>query len=66
MKYRKKPVVIEAQKYIGSKQRVQEFVPEHIQRWEIDGCEELLYLKTLEGDHLVRVGDYMIKGVREK
>lgn len=62
-RYRKKPIEIEAQKYIGSKSRVRQFVPDDILIWEIQDDNELLYIKTLEGDMLVRIGDYIIKGV---
>ena len=76
MKFRKKPVVIEAFQYDGdlvdSKGKV--YVP----KWAInafnDGtmsynsldddsppCE--LFIKTLEGIHHVSVGDYVIQGV---
>lgn len=62
-KYRKKPVVVEAQKYIGSKQRVRAFVPDGIITWEIENDYEILYIKTLEGNMRVSIGDYIIKGV---
>lgn len=69
MKYRKKPVVIEAFQYDGDMidSSGQAYVPE----WAItamndnimyyDGPE--LFIHTLEGDHHVTVGDYVIKGV---
>lgn len=69
MKYRKKPVVIEAFQYDGDmiNSSGQPYVPE----WVItamndnimyyDGPE--LFIRTLEGDHHVTVGDYVIKGV---
>lgn len=69
MKYRKKPVVIEAFQYDGDMidSSGQPYVPE----WAItamndnimyyDGPE--LFIRTLEGDHHVTVGDYVIKGV---
>lgn len=69
MKYRKKPVVIEAFQYDGDfKNRDGEY---YIPQWGIDAeKEDVLYfdgptlkIRTLEGDHIVSVGDYIIKGV---
>lgn len=61
MKFRKKPVVIEAVKFGGINfKEIQNFVGlEHIV-YGNDG----LYIRTLEGDMLVSAGDYVIKGVR--
>ena len=69
MKYRKKPVVIEAFQYDGDfKNRDGEY---YIPQWGIDAEKEgVLYfdgptlkIKTLEGDHIASVGDYIIQGV---
>jgi hypothetical protein len=63
--YRKKPVIIQAQKYIGSKQRVHSFIPKDLIYWEIEGDNEILYIKTLESNkHRVSIGDFIIKGVK--
>ena len=76
MKYRKKPVVIEAFKYDGDLKGAdgKYYVPEFAVKAFEDGvmyfhslkeneppCE--LFIKTLEGDHHVSVGDYVIQGV---
>ena len=65
-KYRKKPVVIEAIKYDST-----DVTPCEIIEWteasktpayykpEVDQ----LWISTLEGDHLISVGDYVIKGI---
>ena len=65
MKYIKKPIVIEAMKYIGSKSRIERFVGMENLIWEIDyvNANELLYIKTPEGNMLVSEGDYVIKGL---
>ena len=63
-RFRKKPVIIEAQKYIGSKSRVQSFVPIDICKWVVVDDNEELYIRTLEGDHHASIGDYIIKGVK--
>jgi hypothetical protein len=75
MKYRKKPVVVDAFQYDGDlKGRDGWYVPD----WAVDAfndgilfhdslerdgppCE--LFVRTLEGIHHVSVGDYIIKGV---
>lgn len=60
MKYRKKPVVIEAVQWTGENfDEVYEFTNKTC-LWV--GGE--LIIETLEGDHLARVGDYIIKGVK--
>lgn len=74
MKYRKKPVVIEAFQYDGDLKGTdgQYYVP----NWaikayedgtmyygELDGQPGELFIKTLEGVHHASVGDYIIKGV---
>ncbi|NBI63154.1 hypothetical protein D3Z38_08875 [Clostridiales bacterium] len=65
MKYRKKPVVIEAVRYTGTEESKAETwhfcegtrIHVHV---DVDGN---LVIETLEGPHIVRVGDYVIKGV---
>lgn len=71
MKYRKKPVVIEAFQYDGDMVNCHgiPYVPD----WAFaalgdgtmyyDGQGELC-IKTLEGDHYVSPGDYVIRGVK--
>lgn len=75
-KYRKKPVVIEAFQYDGTlkDQDGNYYIPDWAaEAFEnnvlfydsVDGksppCE--LFIKTLEGDHRVSVGDYIIRGI---
>ena len=59
MKYRKKPVVIEAREYTRNGLEA-----EQVAEWcggsqTADGC----IIETLEGDHLAQYGDMIIKGV---
>lgn len=73
MKYRKKPVIIEAFRYDGDLIRSDgQYVPEWAPKayedgtmyyGELDGQPGELFVKTLEGDHHVSVGDYIIQGV---
>lgn len=74
MKYRKKPVVIEAFKYEGFLKS--EFGTSTLPEWALEAFangilhyehvaySEIpeLFVYTLEGKHLVRNGDYIIKG----
>lgn len=79
MKYRKKPIVIEAFQYDGDmiNSSGEPYVPD----WAIKALnnndmfykeEELysepcgLFIKTLEGNMHVSVGDYIIKGINEE
>ena len=61
MKYRKKPVVIEAiqYRYAENSEECEKFCPS-IKYTETGG----MLIPTLEGDHLCRPDDYIIKGVQ--
>lgn len=67
MKYRKKPVVIEAFEYMGKDKDILNNIPV----WGKTAYEKgilyfkynELYVKTLEGNHHASVGDYIIQGV---
>lgn len=70
-KYRKKPVVIEAFQYDGD--MIDEGGNPYVPDWAICAWKNgtmyykdqgELYIKTLEGDHHVSVGDYIIRGVK--
>ena len=60
MKYRKKPVVIEATQWFkdGDHWAVAKYQGNGQQ---LEGCG---WVKTLEGGHIVRPGDYIITGVK--
>lgn len=65
MKYRKKPVVIEAFKWTGGPEQTEdpEWIIDAIKGgavWFGTGC---MYIKTLEGTHKANPGDYIIRGV---
>ena len=60
MKYRKKPVVIEAVQWTGDNEKeVYDFT-----RGEYYITRGELFIETLEGDMLASVGDFIIKGVK--
>ena len=73
MKYRKKPVVIEAIQWTGlNLQEVKSFVGDSLEYEIYDSAWMLgkaplmveMKIKTLEGDHICTKGDYIIKGVQ--
>ena len=60
MKYRKKPAVIEAIRFIGSNyEEIREFIDQNTL------CSDSsIVIPTLEGDMVAQKGDYIIKGVQ--
>lgn len=59
MKYRKKPVIIDAIQFTGDNWGdIERFVP--VGRYNEDGTFQIV---TLEGEHRCSVGDYVIRGV---
>ena len=79
MKYRKKPVVIEAVKWTGSNNSFKEiraFSPDIIDGGAVwhpnaegtdNDCKTSswpLFIKTLEGTMTAEIGDYIIKGIK--
>lgn len=76
MKYRKKPVEIEAFNYNGDitdkegKHNIPDWALKAFESGELvfDNSNEpgALYVRTLEGDMLVNVGDYIVQGIHEE
>lgn len=70
MKYRKKPVVIDAVQWQGDYSAIFELNGSRLdsddhQAWIVtDDPENALYIKTLEGTMKANIGDYIIKGVK--
>lgn len=62
IKYRKKPVVIEAIEYSGARDIDVIDFTNNTARY--DRFENCLIIPTLEGDHRASPGDYIIKGVK--
>ncbi len=61
MKFRKKPIVIDAIKYDGTLESVLPLgMPEVCQ----DFCSDDLLIPTLEGEMRALKGDYIIKGIK--
>jgi len=67
MKFRKKPVVIEAIQFTGSTANIAEISAFVTQReLRHDPANETLIIETLEGDHTASLGDWIIKGVKDE
>ena len=68
MKYRKKPVVIEAVQYTGkNKREVLKFAMPDLSEDALNAAEIMnlpVVIGTLEGDMTVSVGDFVICGVK--
>ena len=71
-RYKKKPVVIGAVQWDGfNLEEVKNFVGKDLsyeifdEAWKIGAAipRVILTIHTLEGDHIVRINDYIIKGV---
>lgn len=61
-KYCKKPVVVEAVQWTGENiDEIVEFCGEYCNSFD---WSDVLYIYTLGGHRIARVGDYIIKGVR--
>ena len=64
MKFRKKPVVIDAVRWNGQNGiEIQCFIKDGSWHWTVEDSQEELYIETLEGKMKANVGDYIIKGV---
>lgn len=64
MKYRKKPVEVEAWQ-IGSDEKYPDWLMEAIEKdIALEVVDDHWLIRTLEGDHIGKVGDYIIQGVK--
>jgi hypothetical protein len=65
MKYRKKPVVVDAIRYLGTENYsdVCSFVGNELQVMH-SNTDQIIIISTLEGDMRANEGDYIIKGVQ--
>jgi hypothetical protein len=73
MKFRKKPVVIEAFKWTGGEDQTEDplWFCEAIRRGEVwfknaGTINVALVIHTLEGDHTANQGDFIIKGIQDE
>lgn len=63
MKFRKKPVIIEAFQLTDDWFDLPHPNPQHIIGFITDPILRTVTIPTLEGNHLARVGDWIIKGI---
>ena len=75
MKFRKKPVVVEARqltpetaeeigKWCNAELYISEGYKSYLWGWGLDIQERTLTIQTLEGDHIASMGDWIIQGVK--
>jgi hypothetical protein len=65
VKYRKKPVVIEAVQFTPDDPKANDEMIQHLEGctgWRMEGTS--IVIPTLEGDHKASPGDFIIKGVK--
>lgn len=65
--YRKKPVEIEAMQYLPNDSESTDALMHFLEGctgWRMSDAELGIVIPTLEGDHLARPGDWIIKGVK--
>ena len=64
MRFRKKPVVIEAVQWTGENHdKIKAFAKESTRSVDFYDDGTVLVIHTLEGDHVANKGDWIIKGV---
>jgi hypothetical protein len=64
-KYRKKPVIIEAMRYLSSNaEDVAAWCSGSIRGTKLHSSERELAIQTLEGEMRAIIGDYIIKGIK--
>ena len=67
MKYRKKPIVIEAVQFVDTEESILKLSELGLDPVRIDYADPdnpILKIETLEGDMIAKKGDYIIKGVQ--
>ena len=64
MKFRKKPVVIDAIQWTGKNlEELRQWMSPDYPAWGTVTNPDALIIQTLEGNHHARIGDWIIKGV---
>lgn len=63
MKFRKKPIVIEAEQYVDPGDNVDGVVPGMVSGCS-DDCPDSAHIHTLEGPLHVSIGDWIITGIK--
>ena len=64
-RYRKRPLVVEAVQFIDNVKEIEDFVGKELDgNMNGTGKVQELIIKTLEGEMICEVGDYIIKGIK--
>ena len=63
-KYRKRPIIIEAIQWTGNIGTIQHFLKSNQYEHDSTSVNERLIIKTLEGQHIASINDYIIKGIK--
>jgi hypothetical protein len=64
MKFRKKPVVIEATQWTGTPESMEEIRSLDTGTRYVDFTQDNVFIETLEGQMTASIGDWIIKGVK--
>lgn len=63
--FRERPIVIDAARYVEGNQEALLALLDGVTGWHMAGYGETgIVIPTLEGDHLARPGDWIVKGVQ--
>lgn len=64
-KFRKRPVVIDAEQWLGTKESWDRIISMGLHLWRPGEMgSETFIIQTREGDHIARKGDWIIKGIQ--
>lgn len=66
-KYRKKPAIIEAIQFFDDAEtlsKISDFMNDEIRVDYKNPKQPVLKIRTLEGEHIANIGDYIIKGIK--
>lgn len=65
-KYRKKPVVIDAFKWTGGSDQIEDpdWIVSRIKMGQVSFADGRMFIKTLEGIMEAQPGDYIIRGIK--
>ena len=65
MKFRKKPIIIEAIKFTYENLiEIRKFVGDKLLISPYPNEQDVIQIKTLEGNHTAKLGDWIIKGIK--
>jgi len=64
MKYRKKPIVVEAVQWTGENVREIHYFAKKALTWGGNPGNEYIVIPTLEGDMMAMPGDWIIRGIK--